>query len=351
MKLSFIVPVYNVENFVSDCLTSLENQNMSADDYEIICIDDGSTDKSADIVRAHQLRYPNIKLLRQTNSGVSDARNKGLGAAGGKYVWFVDSDDFIRYNTADRLVRIMEANDLDCLYFNFDKVAENDCIQNMEKQPDCRLSGVFDRRETIRGVTSRYKDSSETGSYVWVCITRREILLSNSLLFNTKMVVHEDIVFASRLKLILRRAGKVDTVIYYYRKRLSSVMNTRTEQRNKICYFSMLEMVREYDLILQRLQDVNDDWNYVYFKKKKIHAVEGVVFSLLVLQDDSFFKNEFKRLKQEKVYPYPVRWGLLKPFRSLKLTAINYSKLLFPFSWYLILYRKLYMKINRRAAD
>ena len=95
MFLSFIVPVYNAEAYLNECLDSLLNQDIPSEEYEVICVNDGSTDGSRGILEAFGARYPNLILINQANSGVSTARNRGMKTARGTFLWFVDADDFI----------------------------------------------------------------------------------------------------------------------------------------------------------------------------------------------------------------------------------------------------------------
>lgn len=89
MDLSIIIPVYNVETYIGTCLQSLILQGFEKEEYEILCINDGSIDKSADKIKEFQSKYPEIRLIEQNNSGVSSARNKGIGEAKGKWLFFV----------------------------------------------------------------------------------------------------------------------------------------------------------------------------------------------------------------------------------------------------------------------
>ena len=95
IKLSIIVPVYNVEKYLERCINSLINQDLCRNEYEIIIVNDGSTDYSGDIAKAIQSKVENIHLYEQVNGGLSAARNTGLKYACGKYVIFVDSDDYL----------------------------------------------------------------------------------------------------------------------------------------------------------------------------------------------------------------------------------------------------------------
>jgi glycosyltransferase involved in cell wall biosynthesis len=107
-RLSIIVPFYNVEAYIERCLISLVVQDISEDEYEIICINDGSSDKSAEIVENLQKEFANIVLIDQKNQGVSRARNNGIKMAKGRYLLFIDSDDYVDVNS---LYRILENAD------------------------------------------------------------------------------------------------------------------------------------------------------------------------------------------------------------------------------------------------
>lgn len=96
MFLSFVVPVYNAAQYLPECLDSLLAQDIS--DYEIICVNDGSRDASPEILRQYAAEHGNIRVINKENGGVVSARNAGLSAAQGDYIWFVDADDFLLPN-------------------------------------------------------------------------------------------------------------------------------------------------------------------------------------------------------------------------------------------------------------
>jgi glycosyltransferase involved in cell wall biosynthesis len=108
--LSIIVPIYNVEPYVERCLLSLETQDISANDYEIICINDGSPDNSREVVLRLQKKFSNIILVDQVNQGVSHARNNGIKRADAKYLLFIDPDDFIQINSLGVILKLAESN-------------------------------------------------------------------------------------------------------------------------------------------------------------------------------------------------------------------------------------------------
>ena len=111
--LSVIVPMYNVEPYVERCIRSLENQDIEMDEYEIICINDGSPDKSKDVILELQKEFNNIVLINQENQGVSMARNNGIDRAIGKYLLMIDPDDFVEANCFSEKLRIIDEKNLD----------------------------------------------------------------------------------------------------------------------------------------------------------------------------------------------------------------------------------------------
>lgn len=118
---SIIIPMFNTEKYIGECLDSIMMQNFS--DYEVIVVDDGSTDGSCEIVSRYIKGKLNINLLKQKNSGVSAARNLGIEKARGKYIIFVDSDDFLVNESLEFLKNtLLENNDLDMLFFNYYEV-------------------------------------------------------------------------------------------------------------------------------------------------------------------------------------------------------------------------------------
>ena len=114
-KISVIIPVYNVENYLSECLDSIINQSLN--DIEIICINDGSTDNSLKILQDYEKRDNRIRVINQKNSGLGATRNVGLSLSEGKYVYFMDSDDYLELSTLEELYHLAETNSLDIVLF------------------------------------------------------------------------------------------------------------------------------------------------------------------------------------------------------------------------------------------
>ena len=123
-ELSIIIPVYNVQKYLEDCLLSIYKQSLSLETFEVIAVNDGSTDSSIDILREYGEIYPNLIIISQENKGLSKARNNGLAVASGKYVFFMDSDDFLCLDSLASLLSKAVEYDLDVLRFDYKFVDE-----------------------------------------------------------------------------------------------------------------------------------------------------------------------------------------------------------------------------------
>ena len=111
--ISFILPAYNVDKYIEACVVSIENQDLPMDQYEVIVVNDGSTDSTLEVVQKLALLYSNIRVINQQNQGVSIARNNGFKITRGKYIWFVDPDDTITKNCLGTLVSTMDNSDFE----------------------------------------------------------------------------------------------------------------------------------------------------------------------------------------------------------------------------------------------
>ena len=125
-KVSVIIPVYNVEKYLGECLDSVLRQTL--EDIEIICVDDGSTDGSAKMLAEYAAKDPRIRIITQANAGLSAARNVGMDAATGKYIYFLDSDDYIKDDAMEKCFSICERDGLDQLVFNSECLFEDESM-------------------------------------------------------------------------------------------------------------------------------------------------------------------------------------------------------------------------------
>lgn len=212
MKLSVVVPVYNVEAYIDDCLNSLQIQDYS--DYEIICVNDGSTDRSRKMLSEWESRLPQMKVIDRANGGLSAARNTGLAAATGDYVIFVDSDDWVEPTMLSRLSEEVKGEDMICF-----ACRKSDCGATDALVPEQSDGWSYYNRHALEHRTIPFV-------CVWQRCYRCEFLIENDLHFR-EGILHEDNEFTPRACFWARSVKVIPDVLYNYRVRPGSIMTTR----------------------------------------------------------------------------------------------------------------------------
>ncbi|WP_373730582.1 glycosyltransferase [Bacteroides heparinolyticus] len=214
MKFSIIIPVYNVEQYLRKCLDSVLEQSYEAD-YEVICVNDGSTDGSLAILEEYARQHKKIKTINQANKGLSEARNAGLRAAQGEYVWFVDSDDWIEHNALEILHKNIDNEDIIC--FNGKRYFEDGTQETPDKGIDI---------QAISGWEYYNRYALKTSKFHFVCVVlrayKRNFLLSNNLFFEPG-IYHEDNLFTPITLYQAKKVKSIPDYLYQYRIRSGSI--------------------------------------------------------------------------------------------------------------------------------
>ena len=231
--LSFILPCFNVSSYIGACLDSLLSQDIPHEEYEIVCVNDCSTDNTRDIILHYQKKYPNIRLVdHAVNSKSGPSRNTGMENARGRYVWFVDADDMIKPMVMSFLLDICENDQLDELFFNFDAINDAcEVIHESQKFENSKV--VLSGLEFVhRFFSGRLSDIS----IIWHQIYRREFLVDNHFRFpETNM--GEDAPFAWRTVLNAKRVKSVSDVCYRYRSNEQSMTKEYETKPNPVILF------------------------------------------------------------------------------------------------------------------
>lgn len=193
--VSIIIPVYNAEKFLGNCLDSIINQSYS--DFEIIIVDDGSTDKSKEIYLRYSELDNRIIILEQENKGVSVARNNGIKKAKGKFLVFIDSDDIIKSNMLMRMFQVINNNDADIAFCGFDVKGSKSRLNDTETLLECCNGKEFkliSSKEAIKRTISTNPNKMLYG-YVWRNMYRTDIVRRNNILFKENVKISEDFMF------------------------------------------------------------------------------------------------------------------------------------------------------------
>lgn len=222
MLISFVIPVYNVEQYLQECVDSILNQSVS--DYEILLVDDGSTDGSGALCDGYASREPRIRVIHKPNGGLSDARNRGLEAARGEYVLFVDSDDFIGEGSLEALAASLAQSE---------SRPDVTFLEAVKRYPDGReeplgdgYEGAWILNQDKERVMAHLSRLPKFPGSACTKLVRRELLIAEKLFFQ-KDLLSEDLDWTVRLLLAAETFSYCGTPYYYYRQgRDGSITNT-----------------------------------------------------------------------------------------------------------------------------
>lgn len=254
MKLSYIIPVYNVEKYLKECIDSILAQTF--DDYEIILVDDASPDNCPYICDGYAERYPDIiKVIHKKNAGPAAARNDGLKIASGDYIWFFDSDDVLKADCVNKVYEMALKNNVDILQMSFMSFHDG-------KDDSYKTESVFEYGKVIgHKELTKYVASSNTDRsviFAWRNIYKKAFLDDNNVLFDPSLRMLEDPPFNTLAFLKAKSFSAADIPIYSYRIRQDSL------QRKK--YVENYDIVMEYQwsLKLKYYRDFSDNDGLFY---------------------------------------------------------------------------------------
>lgn len=220
LKLSFILPCYNVGRYIGDCLDSIYAQNLSEDEFEVICVNDCSTDDTREVITSKQKMHGNLILLDQPRNMYSGAaRNRGLDVAKGDYIWFVDADDKLKSGMAQHLLDLANARNLDLLLFNYDEFSE--------ATPDRFniVKDIFRDTEVMTGsdfVEQEFHCNLSHLSLLWLRLFRRSLIEENKIRFSD-LYISQDGPFAWETLLLATRVKSISERCYVYRANPQSI--------------------------------------------------------------------------------------------------------------------------------
>ena len=277
MFLSFIIPVYNTEAYLDDCLGSMLNQDIPAEDYEIVCVNDGSTDGSLRLLRRYEEQYPNVVVVDQENSGVCKARNAGLAAARGEYIWYFDADDYVAAN---------------CLKGLKEKCASTGCD---------RL--VIGNYQFLTGSAEpMLENTSWKDSVVWRSILRRAFLLEHDLWFHyPELTFGEDALYMFEVKHAAPVTVELPDLLYFHRNRPGSLS---TEASAKMDLIRLRCALREAE-ILKGYYEKEEGAMVTETANRFMSFLWGSLFRILLMPAKEA-KSFLKECRQKGLYPYPT---------------------------------------------
>lgn len=269
-KVSVIIPVYNVENYLRKCLNSLVNQTLK--DIEIIVVNDGTLDNSQEIIDEYVKKYPKkVVSIIQENGGQGAARNTGLLHAKGEYIGYVDSDDYVEENMYEELYKKAKEEDSDIVI----------CGNNVVKENYEFLSKEDVDKEFLLGKMA-----------VWNKIYKKNIIVDNKIQFRSK-VWYEDLDFTMKVYFSSKKISYVDKPLYNYLLREGSTMNNNNIKKN-------LELIEAFDSLIDYCKDkkiynkAKDEIEFLCIYHMYIFATTRVLNTNNKYKDKIEIINKFK---------------------------------------------------------
>ena len=301
MKYSFIVPVYNVE----ECLNSLLCQNYT--DFEIIVIDDGATDSSYERCNEIAKKDQRVRIIRQKNMGLGEARNTGIRAAQGQYLIFVDSDDFWLDETClSKIDKQLLKFDCDVLSFNY---REFDTISKEYKRNYFHLKNklnVADDKKRIKKMII----SSFWGISAWRKVLSREFIINNNIFFNKGL--SEDMDWGARLLIYTTRIYFLNEDIYCYRKNRFGSITDKVKRNFLSGWCDILDRILKY----YKESELNNKNIYYYMAK---------LYRLILI---NYLKSDKKnRYIRKKILEYKYLIPYLTGIKMLPIKVANFFSL------------------------
>lgn len=317
--ISIVIPVYNVKSYLNKCLITVVHQSYKK--LEIILVDDGSTDGSSEICNSWAYRDSRIKLIHKSNGGLSDARNVGLGAATGKYVLFVDSDDWIAVNMVQDMYDAIRKNNADMAVCEFASVHNNGMVKkNFNHDEPVQ---ILNQKEAMKLVL----EDREITSHVWRKLYKRNLLPSD-LFPNGKNF--EDIY---AMPTILKSCHKVvclNDVYYFYRINNDGIVRTKNMKSLEDLYNNTVHQCREIVNLYPDLRRIANT---------RIASVsENIWKDFIINKNTDFRKNKLKRniYRNLKKMSIPNNIGLRNTFF---LVTLKYFPVLDNISYNMLLFR------------
>ncbi len=241
-NISVIVPVYNVESYLKECLDSILQQNFQG--FEVICVNDGATDDSGLILQDYARKYEQVRIFTHPeNLGLSEARNTGLKHAEGKYIWFVDSDDWILQGSLEALFEKAEKSRTDIIYFRFKSIYGSGDYRKVSEEK--HMAAGTDRTCSGREFFCRAVEKGLMPT-AWMQFIRRDFLTQHHINFYPG-ILHEDVMFWFFSSLSAGKVLETDREFYLRRNREGSIMNTKNYKRAESLFVILMQSMEYWN--------------------------------------------------------------------------------------------------------
>ena len=307
-EISIIIPVYNVEKYLRDCLESVFSQAFN--DMEVICINDVSTDKSLEILQKYAQKDSRVKIINNCkNSGLSFSRNVGLREAKGTYIMFLDSDDMLADNALKELHTYIEKNDVQGMVYNREVRLESEtakkCYQFLSQtEQKFAKSDIISGKDLFIEMAEEKCWKTEVWRYLW----KRKFLLENKLFFY-EGIFHEDELYSFKSLMKAEKILCVNKKYYIYRRRDESITSTIKYRHVESLFLIFNEVyniwkTETFDASVEQAIETYLDYIFSHFQTRKKYFAEYQPLSLGNSADNYLFQKLFQMGKQQRKYAF-----------------------------------------------
>lgn len=306
IEISVIIPVYNVENYIYESLSSVAKQTFTQ--YELIVINDGSTDRSEKIIKEFMNEHKQMQIhyIYQENNGQSSARNRGIEVASGEYIYFFDSDDLIEENALEILYMKSNENNLDLLLFSGQSFYETQNAQTLKYKFDYLKKESYPIVLSGKEMFVKLLENDDYSTSPCLYFVRKSVLREKKLYFY-EGIIHEDALFTFQLILSVDRTMVINEVLFRRRVRLNSTMTANNHLKK---FQGLTRVLIEMDMFKQKIEIENMQLEYaiqnrmadafgnsinqyIYLEKEEQNKLSNQIFlSNSIAVENNFFKRK-----------------------------------------------------------
>ncbi len=332
-KISIIIPVFNRAKYIERCLDSILNQTYS--NFEIILINDGSTDNSLDILKKYKKQDKRIIIIDKKHEGVSIARNAGIKKSSGDYITFVDSDDYLELNALENMINLSKKYKCEIIRTDYRYLNYNKDLPHTHK-----YEGMYKLNNKNRHMFIESALKEEFGCYIWLLLIKKDFIIKNNIYFEKELYVHQDLDFYINLFNNAHSIYFSNIITYNYIFNKECSKNLKNTKRNVISNINLSKaLYSKLDNSYNDLIDVlTTKLSYIYFMglfiENKMQLKE--IYYMLINNED--FSNILKRMYSTKAYKKYCHKHKVYYFFLLK--KINFNFLAFILNIYKIFFNK-----------
>ncbi|OUQ80715.1 hypothetical protein B5E48_04865 [Massilimicrobiota sp. An105] len=279
--VSIVVPIYNVEKYLERCLNSLINQTYK--NIEILLINDGSTDESESICLKYIKKDSRIKYYKKENGGLSSARNKGIAVSMGKYISFIDSDDYVRNDMIETLLYYMVKNDADIVECNYYEVRINGKITEKKKNYEIKS---YNSGEAIKSLI----DNESITPTAWNKLYNRQLF--NKIKY-TENIFHEDEDIIIKLLIESKKIVSIPDCLYFYITRNGSIINSPL----KLNHFDIIKIMQDR---IQLLKNEGVASELIDKTNARLSNIYNELYARILLSLDGKFDKKLEYIKNKR---------------------------------------------------